>query len=271
MLNYKNRFNFTLGTTSYILHDEKNNLIKNIKFLKDHFNVIQLLYFGKDYLEDLINTETINEIIKIKRNSGLSFIIHLPLDLRLLHPEKDEFENSVRIINRIIEKTKILEIQKYILHIDRYNFLKNDLIELNMENHVKFEEVLNKLESKLNIDPSSIFIENTGFDLVYFSDIILKKNFNICFDIGHLFLNGLDFNKFINVFKDKIGVIHLHGFNDNKDHLSLDNIKGEHLSVIFDFLKNYDKTLILEVFNEKDLTDSLKILELNKKFLKSTF
>src|SRR4030042_2966824 len=112
---------------------------------------------------------------------------------------------------------------------ERYNFLKSETIGLNVKNLELFEEVLNRLEKELIIDPDSIFIENTNYDLTFFSDIILKKKFNVCLDIGHLYLTGFDFNNFKNVFNDKSGVIHLHGFKDNSDHLSLDKIDREYL------------------------------------------
>ncbi len=269
MKDYRNKFGFRLGAASYILHDETDNLIKNIKFLKDHLDVIQLLYFGKDYLDDLINRETVNQLFENKKRSHVSFIAHLPLDLNLLKPDKNEIKNSLDIINHLAEKIKILGIDKYILHMDRYNFLKSDPIELNDENHKLFEEVLTVLENESVIDPASIFIENTNYDLTFFSDLILKRKFNVCLDIGHLYLTGLDMNKFITVFNEKIGVVHFHGFKDGKDHLALDKIDKEILKQILTYLKDYKKTVIIEVFNEKDLADSLKVLDLNKKYLTS--
>jgi len=269
MKDYRNKFNFRLGTTSYILHDEKDNLVKNVNFLKDHFDEIQLLYFGKDYLDDLIEPGIVNRLYEIKKRSKVSFIAHLPLDLNLLKPDKNEIRNSIGIINHLADKIKILDIKKYILHMDRYNFLKSETIELNAKNHELFEDVLNRLEKELTIDPDSIFIENTNYDLTFFSGIILKKKFNVCLDIGHLYLTCLDLNNFIDVYKDKTGVIHIHGFKDYKDHMALDAIDKEKLTRIFNYLKDYKNTVIIEVFNENDLADSLKILDLNKKFLTS--
>ncbi len=52
MKDYRNIFPFKIGTSSFVLHVKKDNIIRNIEFLKDSFDKIQLLLFGKDYLDD---------------------------------------------------------------------------------------------------------------------------------------------------------------------------------------------------------------------------
>lgn len=260
MKSVKKRFPFDIGTTSYIIHKKKNNLLENIKFLKDKFDKIQLLLFGRDYLDDLINDKNIDALIAYKEESGIDYIVHLPIDLDLMNESKEKFKNSLGVIDYIFNKTYKLNINEFILHIDRSdNFSYKEII-LNDESTNNYDFILSAIKERFKENYSKILIENTGYDLTFFKDTIIKHNFNICMDIGHLFINNFDFDFFINTFKERINEIHLHGFLKNIDHQSLKKIKEEILLKIFEYLKSYKNSLIIEVFNKKDLTESIKIL-----------
>ena len=121
---YKNTFPFKIGTVSYIFPVKKDNLVTNVRRLEGSFNKIQLLYYGKDYLVDVISPAIIDELCRIKANSDIEFTVHMPIDLNLLDG-KDEQDESIDIVLNIINETSILNVQEYILHIDGSNGCSN--------------------------------------------------------------------------------------------------------------------------------------------------
>ncbi len=256
MKNYKNIFPFKIGTTSYILHTQKNNIIKNINYLKHSFNKIQLLLFGKNYLDDFLNPEVLNALRKTKKDSSIEYSIHLPIDLDLLNNSEKQLEDSINIIVKIIEKTKFLNIKNYILHIDN----NKKLVKLNKSNFDLFKNVCKKIKNR--ISNTYLFnIENTAYDLTYFKEIIFEYGYSVCLDFGHLFNHNHDFDKFYSAFNKSINEIHVYGFMKEKDHLSLDKLDRNLLKIILNYLKKYNKSVIIEVFNKPNLKKSLNFLQ----------
>src|SRR4030042_6708698 len=251
MKDYRYIFPFKIGASSFILHVKKDNIIRNIEFLKNSFDKIQLLLFGKDYLDDFFEASILNNLIRIKNENPVDYSIHLPIDLDLLNGSEIKRDKSLEIIFNIMEKTKALDIKEFILHIDR----NGEKVELNKSNLELFDDVCKKINAKMQ-NTSSIFIENTSYDLTYFKDIILKYNYSICLDIGHLIICDLDINKFIDVFKNKINEIHIHGVKNNKDHKPLNKLDKNILRIIINYLKNYNNSVIIEVFNKSYLIKS---------------
>jgi sugar phosphate isomerase/epimerase len=245
---------FAFGTTSYILHVKDNNLLTNVRYLKNHFKVIQLLFFGKDYLEELMSPTVLQELAEIKKESSLSYLIHLPLDLNLPATE------DLMVIERIIRQTKLLDICQYILHINgdmnSDSFTAND----RRLNYIYFKDILKALETRLGDKTSKIAIENTNYDLTLFRKLIKEYGYPVCMDVGHLLYYNHDLDEFIKAFSGRISVIHLHGYKNKKDHRSLKVMERGTLFKILRYADHYHCTLIIEVFNEKNLRDSLKRL-----------
>jgi len=260
MENYKNVFPFKLGTTSYILHKKNNNLLSNVTYLKDYFEVIQLLFFGKEYLDEVMSHNTLQQLHEIGQKSAVSYIIHLPLDLKLLDPRGRKVVESLNVTEKIIRETKFLDVYKYILHIDGCINLAYQTALNSRQTYFRFDSVLKDLAKRLENNTSKIAIENTDYDLTFYSDIIKKYGYSICMDIGHILRFNFDLEQFIKAFYNRIAVIHLHGCKNNKDHMSLKVIDTGMLTEIAQYVQNYNHALIIEVFNKRDLKDSLKRL-----------
>jgi sugar phosphate isomerase/epimerase len=263
--NLKQKFNFKLGTTSYIFpfpgKDSKDHLIKNIEQLAKYFEQIQLLYLAKDYLHEIMSKQIINQLREIQLTTGLDFWIHLPVDLDLLNPHNNP-DTSIEIITKIISECQPLAVSGYILHLDRYNSDLNNYPKIDQSYKKQFAKILAKIVTKCGSHAEKIHIENLGYDLNLFSQIIEETPFKICLDIGHLQLFDFDFKQFIATFNPKINLIHLHGAFREKDHQSaayLTNVSWE--QELIKFLNSYNKSLILEVFNEKDLVNSVQYLK----------
>lgn len=100
------------------------------------------------------------------------------------------------------------------------------------------------------------------YPLDLIEDIIMDLNTSVCMDVGHLILQGNDIVDVFNRFSSKISVIHLHGVENQHDHLSLDRLPEQHLNPIIDILKRFTGIVSLEVFSYDRLNPSLLVLEM---------
>ncbi|MFC1503847.1 cobamide remodeling phosphodiesterase CbiR [Spirochaetota bacterium] len=259
MKDHRNIYPFRIGTTSYILPIEEDNLVANVEFLKNSFDKIQLLYFSKDYLHDVMSAPILKRLEEIRGRSGVEYSVHLPVDLGLLAANEDMKKRSIDIIETIIQSTAKLGVREYILHIDRSNGvpLSGDFAAggtAGLFTHAL--EMLNKKCGCLDM----FYIENTSYDLTEYADVIERYDMPVCMDIGHLLLCGLEIDGFIQVFNKRIKEVHLHGFSDGEDHRSLAETDRKILRNIWDYLKTYTASVIIEVFNEEDLAGSMGCL-----------
>ena len=75
---------FRLGTTSYIIPDD---ILPNAHFLADKVQDIELVLFevddGPQSTGNLPSPETVAQLAALAAAHGLTFTVHLPLDLRL--------------------------------------------------------------------------------------------------------------------------------------------------------------------------------------------
>lgn len=252
--------NLTLGTTSYIYPVEEDNLLYNVRELSKEFDFIQLLCFGKDYIKEIINKENLIQLANIHKENSVNFIVHLPLDLNLLSNDYLEKQKSLTMVKTLIEETeKYIPVANYIMHIDKCVNFKYPKIFLDNKCIHAFEETLYLLKNILDAHTNKICIENTSYDLTFFAKQLKDNNLNICLDIGHIYIAKNDLNAFLEVFSKQVKVIHLHGVNKDKDHLSLSEMSKERLIETFTYLRSLQpsQVTIIEVFNRKNLDGSL--------------
>jgi len=219
---------FKLATTSFIKKDTRLN---NAIYLASKVDEVELLYFDSKHSHDLPDEE---EVLKLQRIE-LSYNIHMPIDLNL----KDKRDWQV-IIN-FAEKLKMLKPSTYTIH--------------PVYDSVFFKELENFTE-----DFGSVSIENIDNNLKIF-ETIMDMPIDICFDIGHAILFDVDIYKFIEKYGSKISHIHLHGVTNSKDHKDISYLESNLLKFIIDFANSKRLTLCLEIFNETDFVNSMKIFE----------
>lgn len=218
-----------IGTTSFILHDTR---VKNVHYLKGAVDIVQLLYL--ESFSDPINQDDLDEIdelIKIKDN--LEYLIHMPIDLKLSNDQDwEKLEHFTSILSK-------LNMEYIIIHPE--------------DDRLFFE----KLPIFLDKYPFTL-IENT--DTIDFFDTICNTGGNICLDIGHALLSGVDIINFLKRFQTNIKAFHLHGVHDEKDHKSVRYIEDTLLKYLLDFAFETDVKIVIEVFGEKDFNDSKEYL-----------
>ena len=66
-------------------------------------------------------------------------------------------------------------------------------------------------------------------------------NLSICMDVGHLIINGCDILRIFEKYSSMISSIHLHGVENNQDHLGLDRLAKRYRPQVMEILKNFIK------------------------------
>ena len=111
----KQQFPFRFGTSSYIIPAD---IIPNVEFLKEKVDDIELVLFESDEFSNLPSAEDMEKLAVFGKEWGLTYSVHLPLDVYLGHPDRRERERSVGKCLRIIELTHDLPKSAYVMHFE---------------------------------------------------------------------------------------------------------------------------------------------------------
>lgn len=252
-------FPFRLGTSSYIIPAD---ILPNVRFLASRVQDVELVLFEvDDGQNNLPDAAAIAELRELARQSGLSYTVHLPLDLRL-GADGDEGHRSMFKARRVIECTRALEPWAYVVHLDGHQ-----------ERHSADRAVLQRWNDQavraLEIAAAwaggaeRLAIENLEtYPLDFWDEVLRRAPVSCCVDIGHLWLDGHDPLPFLAGRLERTRVIHIHG-RAERDHRSLNFVPPDELARVLAYLIHapYRGVLTIEVFGEDDFTTSLQALQ----------
>ncbi len=229
-------FPYKIATTSFVYPSTiEDNCVKLEKLVDE----VSLVFFEtKSCLE--YSTEELPYSLK---NLALSYNVHLPLDL----PWEEGTEIVGEIILNLIEKVSFLEPCFYVLHPPP-----------NRHYLLKLLSILQKKKFLL----SQIYLENIKENnLLDIWETILRHDLYVCLDIGHVL--EYDQHNLLSAphLYSRVRAVHLYGPMGSR-HGSLKelNKKGRKiLKEVFSQL-SLGTTVVIEVFNEKDLLESLDFL-----------
>lgn len=251
---YKGVYPFKLGTTSFIYQDD---YVPNVKMLGPYLDEIELLFF-ESKPGCLPKKKEIDELSILSKEFDLTYNIHLPTDIYFSHKDPSVRQHAVETILRVLDLVSPLTFSTCTLH------LSCDEASREEENLKRWQELTCETIKQLinyGVKAEEISIETLDYPFKWVEDIVRDYKFTICMDIGHLIICGVDINKFYNSYCGNISIIHLHGVENVRDHLSLDRLPEKRAGEIIEILKKFTKVVSLEVFSYDDLTTSLQFLE----------
>ena len=254
---FKNLFPFKIGTTSFIYPDL---YVPNVKMLGAFVDEIELLLFEREPVPHLFSRTVINDLKSLSQELQVSYNIHLPTDISISDPIPVKQDLAVNTMLRIIERVAPLSPSVHTLHVP-YPTDANDDSHLRKWQDVVYRNLEKIVLSGVRADRIAIETLDYAFDTI--EEIINELNLSICMDLGHLILHRFDPAAFFNKYAAKISIIHLHGVNNCRDHVSLENLPVEMMKSVLKILKNFKAMVSLEVFSFMDLKNSLNFLEQN--------
>ncbi|MDX1709053.1 MAG: cobamide remodeling phosphodiesterase CbiR [Desulfobacterales bacterium] len=247
---YKGVYPFRLGTTSFIYPD---HYVPNVKMLGPYLDEIELLLFESAPANALPAKSDIAQLLALAQSNNLAYNIHLPIDVCICDPQPEKQQRAVETILNVVELTAPLRPTAYTLHIP-YSGEHLDSWQ---------RRVVDSLEKILagGVQPELIAVETLDDNFYLLDEILEDFHLSVCLDLGHLMVRAVNIQQVFNTYSRKISIIHLHGFNKNGDHKSLDQLSEQCVQSVSRILRRFRETVSLEVFSYKDLMASLDIVD----------
>jgi len=251
---------FRLGTTSYIHPAE---ILPNVRSLQGTVEDIEIVLFESDEVSNYPSRQEIEELAAIGQQTGLSYTVHLPLDVLLGDPDPHIRQRSVDTCLRAIDATAGLRPHGYIVHFqglptdDHRQWLNENWL-------TRLDHSLGRLLEHLAA-PRLLCAETLSYPFHLVEDLIAQRDLAICLDVGHIILYDQPLELYLDRYLSRTRVIHLHGNSGGRDHLDLGRLPAAMLDLLFTSLatlpKVEDLVVTLEIFSEKDLEISRAVVE----------
>jgi len=251
---YKAVYPFKLGTTSFIYQD---GYVPNVKMLGPYLDEIELLLFESNP-SSLPKKNEIDELSLLSKEFDLTYNIHLPTDISFGNIDPLVRQHAVETTLRVLDLTSPLSPSTCTLHLSYDEALRK------IEYMKKWQELIYETIKQLinyGVKAEDISIENLNYPFEWSEDIVRDFKFSICMDIGHLIVCGADIKIFFDSYYGNISIVHLHGVENGRDHLSLERLPDERVGEIIEILNKFTKTVSIEVFSYDSLNSSLEFLE----------
>jgi len=195
---------------------------------------------------------------KLSRQHDITYNIHLPTDIFLGDPDPNIRQHAVNTVLQVMDLVSPLSYSTCTLHLEYNNKTvnKTGIKKWQQRTWQSMEQL-----TASGIKSESISIETLMYPFEWAEKIIKDFNLSVCIDIGHLILLKNDPEDIFNKFKNITSIIHLHGVQQDRDHLALDTISKKHMASVMKILTRFTQTVSLEVFSYGNLVRSLNFLE----------
>jgi sugar phosphate isomerase/epimerase len=224
---------------------------------------------------DVFDEGYYQQVAGLQRELGFACTLHLPflwLDgASLAEPVR---QATVQCMSRAMEAAKGLSIESYVVHLwGVWTSLMGTLQQMpEREKEQLLDDILWSAARTLEelsgmVRPGELCVENLEripFEL--FVPLVEEQGARICFDVGHLAVQGRDPLEFLDRYWQMLGEIHLHDAVSvggrvpaGKDHLPLGRGEVDYVALMNRLDEGgYGGVVILEVNSEDDLVESLE-------------
>ncbi|MFH2066316.1 MAG: cobamide remodeling phosphodiesterase CbiR [Pseudomonadota bacterium] len=244
-----------MGTTSFIYPD---HYARNVQLLGPFFDEIELLFFESRFEDSLPSRKVVQELKDLSQQHGVSYNIHLPVDVSLGDDSMTKRMHAVDTINRFIDRTQPLSPSTSTLHLVKPESIQNKTDIRNWQDRLYWS--LEKVAGK-EFNGKNLSIENLFYPMDLIEPVIREFHLSVCIDTGHLILSDQDMEKTFETWKGAISIVHLHGAAGGKDHLCLDQLTSGQMKQVISKLREFTGTVSLEVFSFSKLYNSMAIFE----------
>lgn len=245
---------FRIGTSSYIIPDD---ILPNVRYLADKTRDIELVLFDIDEYCNIPDAAQIAELKMIAAEHGLSYTVHLPLNLSF---SDKEWDISIIKAMKVISSTRDLDPLAFVCHLECRDIPDREGEAL-ADWQAQRIRAVNRL-SEVSGFRSEFAIENLEVYPIDWNEPVIRTcGTHAALDIGHLFLQKADPIPVMRKWLPLTSVIHLHGVG-TRDHQSLQHMAKEEIRVILSELKrqDYRGVMTLEIFNETDFNESMEMI-----------
>ena len=214
--------------------------------------------FESGDIESLFPKSVVDELIRLAKDLNIGYNVHLPTDISISERDPRLQQDAIESYKKTIERMLPLAPSTFFLHVpyDEADAEKPTV-----------EQWRDRVRSNLGrllgnaIEGSMISIETLDYPLDFIDDIVMELDLSICMDVGHLILYDYNVMEVFKRYSSKISSIHLHGVENNQDHLAADRLSPQHIPPLIKIINRFQGILSLEVFSYHHLGPSLQTLE----------
>lgn len=269
----KGQFPFKLGCTSYIYPAD---IIPNVKQMANYVDDIELLFYEWSEKSPSLTPDSCRTLNEIAQEQGISYTVHLPIYFPLHNTEQAISNEYLTKIIDIMVQTADLNPYAYILHLEGIQFTSStrEINQWQANTRWLCESLVSSSAVKASlvqtpknlciptVGYNKICIENLNYPLAWHIKLATDFDFSLCLDVGHLWkYHTGEWFSLLQTALPKTRVMHLHGEKQQQDHISLKKSDPNRLKTLLDEIrKSYNHILTLEVFNEKDIFESLALV-----------
>ncbi len=267
MMKIKKKWPFKLGTTSFI---DPGPIIPNVEKLGAVFDEIELLVFeSRPFMTTygpvpvLPQPHEIKELAQLSQELGVTYNIHLPVDVSLTSSSRRERMLGVETIKQVVDLCVPLTPSTHTLHLE---FTPADALDGKSGLKAWQDRAVESLETLCSFlnHPSDISIETLEYPPEYLFDILDRLDVALCIDAGHLIKYNYDIKALFNRYGHRAPLIHLHGVDFSgekpKDHRGLNKTPVERFLPTLEVLNQFQGVVSIEVFNRDNLQASVNYL-----------
>lgn len=250
----KGNYNFRMGIPSCVLPAD---ILPNVEMFASHVDNIELTLFESPDKAGLPSQQTVERLVELAEEHGLTYMVHLPIDRTLGAESSAEREMARQHIISIMRLLNRLKPYGWILHLEGISPTADSAqIKAWQE---RIAGLLPPVAAEAGV-PKLICVENLMYPFEWCLPLIESFGLGVCIDVGHLLAAGEDVGRHLERFLPLARVIHLHGFKDGKDHQTLDSIPENLLRRWLDNMADFRGVLTLEMFNLPHISASIKYL-----------
>ncbi len=253
---FKGLFPFKIGTTSYVYPD---HILPNVKALSPYLDEIEIVLFESEGQDNLPSNDEIEQLRSLAQGVGVTYNVHLPIDILLGHEDPVVRQRGVGSIQRIITLTEPLEPSNYTLHFELTEADRRNNGTLNRWKEglrLSIGEILHS-----GVASSRIAVETLHYPFEFVEDVVEEFNLSVCLDLGHLISQEYSLADYAKRYLAQTPVVHLHGVTKDKDHVSLEVLGNDEMGAACEVLGRFTRVVSLEVFSFHHLSTSLSLLE----------
>ena len=254
----KGTFPFRLGCTSYVFPAD---ILPNVQKLAPVFDDIELVLFESPEVSNIPSPDVVKQLHELGLQHDLSYTIHLPTDHKAgsIHAaERTAFCNGVE---SIVERLQHIDPYAFVLHLEGIDTHALPHQVSAWSNGVK-DTLDTLMAKKIFPDVSKVCVENLAYPFEWHKDILSHYKLSKCLDIGHLWkLEPECWRNQLIDFKNDTHIVHLHGLDGSKDHVSLNRGNSDDIRTFAtEYLIDFKNVVTLEVFEEHDTFSSVEFL-----------
>lgn len=253
---WKGRYPFRLGTTSFIYPAD---YLPNVERLAPCVDEIELLMFASGP-EDRPSRQLVRELAARGADLAVTYNVHLPTDVCLGAADAGARRRAVETLRWYLERVAPLAPTVHVLHLElegeaaaRGGGAPADWLARTAESL----EVLLAATSA----GTPLAVEVLDYPFAWVEPLVERLNLAVCLDAGHLAAAGKSIRTPALRHRARLPILHLHGTEGGRDHLSLEALPPWAAAEVREILADFRGTVSLEVFGLEALRGSLEALE----------